>query len=88
MTREQCKDLLVEKIASLGGVRSDELVAWSLLYTIDGFSNIFHPDLLKQLVAERRILTIEYTLPEAKTSHVFLLPIDTNIKVFNGRVSL
>jgi len=63
MTNEECKTLLVEKINILGGVRSDEFVAWGLLYTIEGFSEVFHPEMLKQLLSERRIVTIDYTLP-------------------------
>jgi hypothetical protein len=86
MTREECKDLLVKKIGELGGVRSDEFVAWSLLYTIEGFSSVFHPDMLKQLLSERRIVTIEYTLPGREKPFVFLLPVDTKIQVFNARV--
>ncbi len=87
MTRDECKDLLVEKINSLGGVRSDEFVAWSLLYTYDGFSDTFHPDMLKQLLSERRIMTVEYTLPGKTDSYVFLLPVDTKVQLFNGKLS-
>lgn len=87
MTRDECKDLLVKKIGELGGVRADEFVAWSLLYNVEGFSQLFHPDMLKQLLSERRILTIEYTLPDKETPFTFLLPVDTKIKVFNGKVS-
>ena len=87
MTRDQCKDLLVEKIGFLGGVRADEFVAWSLLYTIQGFSEVFHPEILKQLLSERRITTIEYSLPGSEKPFTFLLPVDTTIKVFNGKVS-
>ena len=87
MTREECKDLLVEKIGVLGGVRSDELVAWTYLYTVPGFSEVFHPDMLQHLVAERRIVMIEYTPPGKEHSFNFLLPVDTRIKVFNARVS-
>ena len=86
MTREECKNLLVEKIGILGGVRSDEFVAWSLLYTIEGFSEIFHPDMLKHLLAERRIMTIEYTLPGRNLPFTFLLPVDTKVQVFNCKV--
>lgn len=86
MTREECKNLLVEKINTLGGVRSDEFVAWSLLHTYDGFSEVFHPDMLKQLLTERRIVTIEYTIPGGKLPFTFLLPVDTKIEVFNAKV--
>jgi len=87
MTRDQCKDLLVEKIGMLGGVRADEFVAWSLLYTIEGFSEVFHPEILKQLLSERRITTIEYSLPGSEMVYTFLLPVDTTIKVFNGKIT-
>lgn len=87
MTREECKDLLVKKIGELGGVRSDEFVAWSLLYTIEGFSEVFHPDMLKHLLAERRIMTIEYRTPGRDLPFTFLLPVDTKVQVFNGHIA-
>lgn len=86
MTNEECKTLLVEKINMLGGVRSDEFVAWGLLYTIEGFSEVFHPEMLKQLLSERRIVTIDYTLPGKDKPLTFLLPVDTKIEVFNAKV--
>lgn len=86
MTREECKNLLVEKINQLGGVRSDEFVAWGLLYAIEGFSEVFHPEMLKQLLQERRIVTIEYTVPDKEKPFTFLLPVDTKIQVFNAKV--
>ncbi len=86
MTRDECKDLLVEKIGVLGGVRSDELVAWSYLYTVPGFSEVFHPDMLKHLLAERRIVGLEYKTPTQETSFMFLLPVDTKIKAYNTKV--
>jgi hypothetical protein len=86
MTKDECKDLLVEKIAAVGGARADEFVAWTLLYTIEGFSETFHPDMLKQLLTERRIVTIEYTLPGQTTPLTLLLPVDTKIQVFNAKV--
>jgi hypothetical protein len=86
MTNEECKKLVVEKIGVLGGVRADEFVSWALLYTIEGFSETFHPEMLKQLLAERRIVTIEYTLPGGKQPFTFLLPVDTKIDVFNAKV--
>lgn len=86
MTREECKDLLVEKIGLLGGVRADEFVAWSLLYTVEGFSEVFHAEMLKQLLTERRIMTIEYVLPGKDKSFTILLPVDTKVQVFNGKV--
>lgn len=86
MTTDECKELLVKKIGDLGGVRIDEFVAWGLLYTIEGFSETFHPEMLKQLLTERRIVTIEYTLPGKDKPFTFLLPVDTKIEVFNAKV--
>jgi len=83
MTRDECKDLLVQKINELGGVRSDELAAWTLLYTIEGFPQVFHPDMFKQLLVERRIAIIEYTLPGKDKPFAFLLPVNTKIETFN-----
>lgn len=86
MTNEECKNLLVEKINVLGGVRADEFVSWGLLYTIEGFSETFHPEMLRQLLTERRIVVIEYTLPGGREPLIFLLPVDTKIQVFNAKV--
>ena len=86
MTNEECKTILIDKITALGGVRADELVAWGPLYLIDGFSQTFHPEMLKQLVAENRITTIEYVLPEKEKPLTLLFPKDTKFKVFNGKV--
>lgn len=85
MTREQCKDLLVDKITYLGGVRADEFVAWSHLYAIEGFSQLFHPDMIQQLVMEGRIAVIEYSVPNKKPL-TFLVPKGTKVKVINGTV--
>jgi hypothetical protein len=86
MTKEECKQLLVDKITALGGARADEFVAWSLLYTIEGFSETFHPQMLQELLMERRIVTIQYTLPGQTTPLTLLLPVDTKIEVFNAKV--
>jgi hypothetical protein len=85
MTKDQCKDLLVDKITYLGGVRADEFVAWRTLYLIEGFAQLFHPEMIQQLAAENRITIIEYTLPGKKPLK-FLLPKGTTIKVVNGVV--
>jgi hypothetical protein len=84
MTREECKNILVEQITSIGGIRLDELVAWSGLYIIEGFSETFHPEMLKQLMQENRISAIEYVLPKGLTL-TFLMPKDTKIKLVNAR---
>lgn len=83
MTREECKQLLVDKINILDGVRQHEFVAWQVLHEIPGFSEIFHPDMLKQLVTENRITTVEYILPSNKSFNL-LLPKDTKVVVLNG----
>lgn len=86
MTREECKDILVSKINVLGSVRADEFVAWTPLYIIDGFSQAFHPDMLKQLVMENKIATIEFTLPGKDKPLTYLFPNGTKFKVTNGKL--
>ena len=83
MTREECKNLLVEEVNGLGGVRADEFVAWGHLYTIEGFSAVFHPEMLHQLILENRVGAIEYTLPGKETPLTLLLPMDTKVKLVN-----
>jgi len=80
MTKDECKKLLADKIMAVGGARADELVAWHGFYQIDGFSEVFHPDLLQQMVTEGMIIEIKYTLPSAKIFS-FLLPKSTKCSI-------
>lgn len=84
MTREECKNILVDHINASGGRREDELVAWAALYIIEGFSETFHPDMVSELLMEHRIAAINYTLPNQIMLN-FLLPRDTKIALINIR---
>lgn len=85
MTKEECKNLLVEKVNNLGGTKVDELVAWAGLYVIEGFSETFNPEMIKQLMYENRIGAVEYDLPNGKTS-LFLFPKDSRVKLINLKI--
>lgn len=80
MTRNECKNIIVKELNSLGGVRQDEFVAWRPLYLIEGFSEIFHPEIIQELIVENQIMEIKYVLPD-KPNLVFsyLLPKGTKI---------
>lgn len=84
MTKDECKKVLVDKIAAVGGARADELVAWHGFYKIEGFSEVFHPDLLQQMVTEGLITELKYTLPDAKNSSSFLVPKGTKISIIGS----
>ena len=81
MTKEECKKLLADKISDVGGARADALVAWHGFYQNPGFSEIFHPDFLQQMVTEGMIIEIKYTLPNTDKSFSFLLPKETKISI-------
>jgi hypothetical protein len=81
MTKEECKKLLLDKISAVGGARADELVAWHGFYRIPGFSEIFHPDFLQQMVTEGMIIEVKYTLPDSNSSFSFLLPKETKVSI-------
>lgn len=81
MTKDDCKKLIAEKLTIIGGARADELVAWRGFYTVEGFSEVFHPDLLKQMVTEGLIMEVKYTLPNAKNSSSFLVPKGTKVSI-------
>jgi hypothetical protein len=82
MTREECKNLLVSKINDTRGIRFDELAASYDMYVIDGFSEIFHPDLIRQLIIEAKIGEIKYTLPD-KISVSYLIPKGSKVSLTN-----
>lgn len=83
MTKDECKKLLADKIMAVGGARADELVAWHGFYQTPGFSEIFHPEFLQQMVTEGMIVEVKYTLPDAK-SFSFLLPKETKISIIGA----
>lgn len=54
----------------MGGMKADELAAGFNLYTFTGFSEVFHPDMIKQLVVEKRIGEVKYTFGERTVSYL------------------
>lgn len=80
MTKEECKKLLADKIGVVGGARADELVAWHGFYQTPGFSEIFHPDFLQQMITEGMIIEVKYTLPGDK-NFSFLLPKGSKVSI-------
>lgn len=81
MTKDECKKLIADKISLVGGARADELVAWHGFYNTEGFSEVFHPEFLQQMVTEGMITEIKYTMPEAKNSFSFLVPKGTKVSI-------
>jgi hypothetical protein len=81
MTKDECKKLIAEKITQVGGARADELVAWHGFYKTEGFSEVFHPEFLQQMVTEGMITEIKYTIPEDKNSFSFLVPKGTKVSI-------
>lgn len=81
MTKDECKKLILDKLVKVGGARADELVAWHGFYTVEGFSEVFHPDLLQQMVTEGMLMEIKYTLPDSKNSSSFLVPKGTKVSI-------
>ena len=83
MTREECKDFLVKHIEKLGGIRLDQLVSSYDLYATAGFSEIFHPEMLKQLVVENKIGEVVYSLPGSSNTITYLIPIGSKVSLTN-----
>lgn len=80
MTTEECKQFLEEKLNKLGCVRLEEFLAWNALYAKEGFSEVFHPELIKQMIREHRIVSVEYKIPGQQLL-TLLMPRDTDVKV-------
>lgn len=84
MTRDECKQFLIEKLEILGGAKMDEFVAFTGFHRVEGFSQIFHPDMIWQLVLEGKIVEVKYILPNKTTPMSFLLPKHTKVSIING----
>jgi hypothetical protein len=83
MTREECKKVVLEMLDNLGGARMDEFVSFVGLHRIIGFTQVFHPDMISQLVLEGNIVQVKCNLPD-KREVSFLLPKNTKISTING----
>ena len=84
MTRDECKQFLVERLSVLGGARMDEFAAFAGFHRVPGFSQIFHPEMISQLVLEGKIVEVKYVLPGKNTSMSFLLPKNTKVSIINA----
>lgn len=65
MTTDQAKQVLVDKIVGLQGLKATEL-ATEVAVELQEFDV---PKLLDELVAEKRIIEIQYTLPDMNWRH-------------------
>lgn len=83
MTREECKKVVLEMLDSLGGARMDEFVSFAGLHRIIGFTQVFHPDMISQLVLEGNIVQVKCTLSD-KREVIFLAPKNTKVTIVNG----
>jgi hypothetical protein len=79
MTRDEVKDLIVQVVTDIQGAKTVELVADERLTAFVSF------ELLEELVAEGRLVEVEYVLPERDWQcKSFYLPKGTDVRVKNA----
>jgi hypothetical protein len=83
MTREECKKAVLDMLNSLGGARMDEFVCFVGLHKIKGFTQVFHPDMIDQLILEGNIVQVKCTLADKREIN-FLLPKNSKVSIING----
>jgi len=81
MTREECKDFLVQYVEKMGGIRRDQLVSAYEIYVTPGVSEVFHPDMLDQLMVEKKLAELGYVLGTVKVS--YLIPVNAKVNLTN-----
>lgn len=80
MTKEERKDQLVHLIDGKQGAKATELAADKRIFEILGKENLF--DLLEELIEEKRVVEVEYSLPNMSYRlKSFLLPGGSEVKV-------
>lgn len=80
MTKQDAKNVLVGKITSLQGVKATQLAAEEDVAI--GLADFNIPELLEELVTEKRLIEIEYTLPDMEWRlKSFYLPVGTQLSV-------
>lgn len=83
MTREECRQFIIDKINLLGGCKMHDFVAYAGYHKVPEFAKIFHPDMVHQLILEGEILEVRYILP-GKEPLSFLLPKTAKVSVVNA----
>ncbi len=63
MTRDDVKDVLVQAIVNAAGIKGTALVSRPEVISVLRFLDSDLPDMLEELVEEKRIVEVEYTLP-------------------------
>jgi len=84
MTREEAKDLIIQVVIDKQGAKATVLAAEEQLL------NLGHdfPDLVEELVEEKRLVEVEYILPDMNyRCKSFLLPKGTRVRVKNGELA-
>lgn len=80
MTKDDAKNILVGKITSLQGIKATQLAVEEEITL--GLSEFNVPALLEELVAEKRLIEIEYTLPDMDWRlKSFYLPVGSKVSV-------
>lgn len=79
MTTEEVKDRLVEEIVSAQGIKGPHLAAAEDILSMEDFD---FPQVLDELVAEGRVVEVEYVLPTMSyRAKSFFLPAGTKVRV-------
>ena len=80
MTKQDAKNILIGKITSLQGIKATQLAAEEEIAV--GLASFDVPQLLEELVAEKRLIEIEYSLPDMNWRlKSFYLPVGTKLSV-------
>lgn len=80
MTRQDAKNTLIGKITSLNGIKATALAAEPDIAI--GLQEFNIPELLDELVQEKRLIEIEYALPDMDWRlKSFYLPVGTTVSI-------
>lgn len=89
ITKEELKNKIVEVITEVQGCKATELVTKSQfgLDMIQGLEVHDLPTLLAELLHERRLVEVEYVLPQLNfRAKSFLLPAGVEVKINKGEL--
>jgi hypothetical protein len=78
MTADQAKDIIAKYVAAVGGCKGIEIQMQSVVK----FTDFKITDLVTELVADKKLIEIEYVLPDGTYNvQSFLLPAGTKITI-------
>ncbi len=88
ITKEEFKDRIVKLVEDCQGLKATELPAKFDLEMLGTLEVVDFPTVLAELLHERRIVEIEYTLPNMNYRvKSFILPAGTDVNVHIGAFS-